>query len=342
MITRVHLSLRFSTLAAFALLLSGCGREEKAGARDNGLPAVQVRAATATAAATTRFHQATGTVVATDRARIAPRIMGAISSIPVALGQRVSKGELLVEISAREIEARLAQARSALAQTERDLKRESELLAKGASAATTVRSLEDQRRQMIAVVDEAESMLGYTRIVAPFDGTVARRPANEGDLAAPGVTVIEIDGTDRMRVEADVPGSLANLAVGTSLRVESGAQSAAGVLAEISSSADPQSRTVLAKIDLPAGSGFIPGQFVSVAIPAGEISPVLVPAAAVTRVGQIERVFVIENGRAVLRIVRTGATFGDSVELTAGLDAGEQVAITAAPLRDGQRVEVVP
>jgi RND family efflux transporter MFP subunit len=195
---------------------------------------------------------------------------------------------------------------------------------------------------MIAVVDEAESMLGYTRIVAPFDGTVARRPANEGDLAAPGVTVIEIDGTDRMRVEADVPGSLANLAVGTSLRVESGAQSAAGVLAEISSSADPQSRTVLAKIDLPAGSGFIPGQFVSVAIPAGEISPVLVPAAAVTRVGQIERVFVIENGRAVLRIVRTGATFGDSVELTAGLDAGEQVAITAAPLRDGQRVEVVP
>jgi RND family efflux transporter MFP subunit len=342
MTIRIRPALRFTTFTVLTLLVAACGKDKATDSRDEGLPAVQVRAATATATPVIRHHQATGTVVATDRARIAPKIMGTITRVPVALGQRVSKGDLLVEISAREIEARLAQARSALAQTERDLKRETELLEKGASAADTVRALEDQRREMLGVVEVAESLLAYTRILAPFDGTVARRPAFEGDLASPGVIVIEIDGNDRMRVEADVPESLATLKIGTSLRVAAGSQTATGVLTEISSAADPQSRTVLAKVDLPSDSGFIPGQFVSVSIPAGEVSPVVVPAGAVSRVGQIERVFVIENGRAVLRIVRTGAVAGDMVEITAGLDAGERVAIGGAVLRDGQRVEVLP
>jgi RND family efflux transporter MFP subunit len=329
-------------LTALALLLAACCREKSLGNDNVDAPAVQVRTATATAAATVRYQHATGTVVATDRARIAPKIMGTISRVPVARGQKVSKGELLIEISAGEIEARLAQARSALAQTERDLQRETDLLAKNASAADTVRAFEDRRRQMIAVVDEAESMLAYTRIVAPFDGTISRRPANEGDFATPGVTVIEIDGTDRMRVEAGVQESLADLTLGSSLRVSTGATEVNGILAEISSAADPQTRTVLAKIDLPDDSGFKPGQFVSVAIPAGEASPVVVPASAVSRVGQIERVFVIENGRAVLRIIRTGAISADSAEITAGLDAGEIVALGGTTLRDGQRVEVAP
>lgn len=340
--TQVRPVLRFTTLAALVLLVAACGREKTSGNGENDAPAVHVRTANATAAATVRYQDATGTVVATDRARIAPKIMGTIARVPVALGQKVSKGELLIEISAREIEARLAQARSALAQTERDLKRETELVAQGASAADTVRTLEDQHRQMLAVVDEAESMLGYTRILAPFDGTVSRRPAFEGDLATPGVTVIEMDGTDRMRVEAGVPESLANLTLGSSLRVSAGTAEVTGILAEISSAADPQTRTVLAKIDLPADSGLKPGQFVSVAIPAGEASPVVVPASAVSRVGQIERVFVIESGRAVLRIIRTGALSSDTAEITAGLDAGEVVALGGVTLRDGQRVEVAP
>ncbi|HUG10579.1 MAG TPA: efflux RND transporter periplasmic adaptor subunit [Opitutaceae bacterium] len=342
MMTQVRPVLRFTTLAALVLLVAACGREKTSGNGENDAPAVHVRTANATAAATVRYQDATGTVVATDRARIAPKIMGTIARVPVALGQKVSKGELLIEISAREIEARLAQARSALAQTERDLKRETELVAQGASAADTVRTLEDQHRQMLAVVDEAESMLGYTRILAPFDGTVSRRPAFEGDLATPGVTVIEMDGTDRMRVEAGVPESLANLTLGSSLRVSAGTAEVTGILAEISSAADPQTRTVLAKIDLPADSGLKPGQFVSVAIPAGEASPVVVPASAVSRVGQIERVFVIESGRAVLRIIRTGALSSDTAEITAGLDAGEVVALGGVTLRDGQRVEVAP
>jgi RND family efflux transporter MFP subunit len=342
MMTQVRRALRFTTLAALALLLAACSRDKTSGSGDNDAPSVQIRTATATATATVRYQDATGTIVATDRARIAPKVMGTIARVPVALGQKVYKGELLIEISAREVEARLAQARSALAQTERDLQRETDLLAKNASAADTVRTFEDRRRQMLAVVDEAESMLGYTRIVAPFDGTISRRPVNEGDFATPGITVIEMDGTDRMRVEAGVPESLANLTLGSSLRVSTGTTEVTGILAEISSAADPQTRTVLAKIDLPDDSGLKPGQFVSVAIPAGEASPVVVPASAVSRVGQIERIFVVENGRAVLRIIRTGAISVDTAEITAGLDAGEVVALGGVTLRDGQRVEVVP
>jgi RND family efflux transporter MFP subunit len=298
-----------------------------------------VRTAVATSSASQRYQVVTGTVIAADRAKIASKIMGTITRLPVVLGQVVKAGDLLVEIRADEIAARLDQARAALAQAEGDLERETRLLAQSASPADTVRNLEDRRRQMTAAVAEAESLLAYTRILAPFDGTVARRPANEGDLAAPGSTLLELDGSDRLQVETGVPESLASLSVDTALEVRAGHTSTEGKVEEIASSADPVSHTVPAKISLPAGAPFRPGQFVSVSIPAGTASPVVVPVDAVSRIGQIERVFVVEDSRANLRIIRTGATVGENIEVTAGLDACEIVITGGAAVRDGQRVE---
>lgn len=335
--------LRFGILAAAATLLAACSKERPGGSGGPELPAASIRTATATASPSLRFHEVPGTVVAVERARLAPKVMGTVELVPVALGGKVSKGDLLVKIAAREIEARLEQARAGLNQADRDLQRETALLSKNASTAETVRNLEDRHRQMLAMVSEAETMLGYTRIVAPFDGVVARKLVSEGDLASPGNTVIEVDGRSRLRVEAGVPESFASLPVGTLLPLHVDGVAFAGVLAELSSSAEPMSRTVLAKIDLPNGSPVRPGQYVRVSIPAGEASPVVVPLAAVTRLGQIERVFVIRDGRASLRIVRTGAVGEGGVEITAGLDAGETVATDGAGvLRDGQRVEVRP
>lgn len=322
-------------------MLAACGKEHAATSAADELPVAQIRTAVATAAASPRFLEVPGTVVATDRARLAPKVMGTIKSVPVALGQKVSRGDLLVEISAPEIEARVEQARAGLDQATRDLERETALLAKNASTAETVKNLQDRHRQMLAMVSEAETMLGYTRVVAPFDGVITRKPANEGDLASPGNTLIEMDGNARLRVEAGVPESVASLPLGTSLPVLADGVTLAGVLGEISPSAEPMSRTVLAKIDIPKDASVRPGQYVRVSIPAGNASPVVVPVAAVTRQGQIERAFVIQNNRASLRIVRTGAVVGENIEVTAGLDAGEIVATEGAmSLRDGQRVEV--
>lgn len=340
---RIHSSIRAGLAAAILLSLAACGKEQNVPATTGTLPTATIRAATATATETKRYQDTVGTVVAVDRAALAPKVMGTVESIPVALGQRVAKGDLLVKISAREIEARLEQARAGSNQAARDLTRESTLLEKGASTRQIVNDLQDRDRQMRAMVAEAETMLGYTRITAPFDGIVSRKLVNEGDLASPGEPVIEIDGGSRLRVEAGVAESLASIPLGTEIPMSSEGGSITGTLAEISSSSDPMSRTVLAKFDLPSGAAVRPGEFVKVGIPAGSTSPILVPAAAVSRRGQIERVHVIRDGRAVMRIVRTGARFGDDLEITAGLDAGEIVATEGVEtLRDGQPVEVRP
>jgi apolipoprotein N-acyltransferase len=68
-----------------------------------------------------------------------------------------------------------------------------------------------------------------------------------------------------------------------------------------------------------------------------------VPASAVSHFGQMERVFAVEHGRAVLRLVKTGRTVADRTEILAGLTAGETVVLAPpATLRDGQPVTPQP
>ena len=87
--------------------------------------------------------------------------------------------------------------------------------------------------------------------------------------------------------------------------------------------------------------GLRAGQFGRAAMPVGETSALRAPASAVVQRGQMELVFVVVNGHAQLRIVKTGKRIGDEVELVSGVDAGERVVVEgAATLVDGQPVEM--
>jgi RND family efflux transporter MFP subunit len=330
---------RFAVLL-LALLAAGCHREPVV---KPTLPAATVRTAEVVMRTELRRTELPGTVRAVERAALAPKVTGTIASLPIVLGQSVKRGDVLVRISANEIGARLAQAEANLAQARRDLERETGLLAKGASAAETVRSMEDRVRLMEATVAEARTMLAYTEITAPFDGVIARRLVNEGDLASPGIPLLEIENPALQRVEVEVPDGLTSVAVGASAPVRIGELELPGRVAEISPALDPVARTFLAKIDLPAGAAVRSGQFARVGWPAGEGQSLVVPATAVTTFGQMERVFVVANNTAVLRLVKSGARHGDDIEILAGLVAGERlVAAPSATLRDGQPVEVKP
>jgi RND family efflux transporter MFP subunit len=274
---------------------------------------------------------------------IAARIMGSVTRVPAALGARVAAGDVLVELSAAVIGARLDQARANLDQVDRELARENTLVTKGASSMESVRLLEDRRRAAAAAVAEATTFASYTTLTAPFAGVITRRSVEPGDLAAAGVPLLELEGTDHLRAELAVPESLPSLAVGSALRVIIDGDSVEGRLAEFSPAGDPATRTRLAKIDLPAGTVVRSGQFVRVAWPSGNEDALLVPANALTHFGQMEQVFVAENGRAQLRLIKTGGAIGDRVRVLAGLTAGESVVIAPpATLRDGQPLETKP
>jgi RND family efflux transporter MFP subunit len=329
---------------AAGLLLAGCGRASGPSLAAPVLPPAQVELASVRREAVAQLTGVTGTVRAVQRAQLAAKVMGAIDELPVALGQRVKAGDVLVRISAAEISARVLQAQSQLNVARRDLERERELLGKGASTADMVKGLEDRFAMTQAMVREAEAMLGYATVRAPFDGVVARKYANVGDLAAPGQPLLEVEGTEAFEVEAALPDSLAGgLVVGTRIGVQVPAASAAfaAAVTEISSSADAGAHTVLAKIAVPAGTTVRSGQFARVEVPGAAIRRLVVPATAVTSYGELERVFVRgTDGRAALRLVKTGDRAGDSVEVLSGLDEAEQVVARGAEnLREGQPLE---
>lgn len=311
------------------------------------LPAAPVRTAVARAETAPLLTEVSGMIRPLQRAQLAAKLMGAIEELPLTLGQRVRAGDVIARLAAGDINARLAQTQSQLNLVRRDLERERGLLAQGASTADTVRGLEDRLAVTQATVREAEVMLGYATIRAPFDGIVARKPAEAGDLATPGTTLVELEGTDAFQVEAAIPDSLAaTLAPNLTLTAEvpvTGLRFSV-TLAELSSAADADARSVLARFTVPAGVAVRSGQFVRLQLPGPPVRAILVPITALSVAGQMERVFVVgENQRAVLRIVKSGATRGDQVEILSGLDAGERLVVSPpAGLRDGQPLDLLP
>ena len=328
-------------------LIAGCSRREETAANSAlKLPPARVRVAVVQVENVPSFTEVTGTVRPVQRAMIAAKVMGTIEDLPVTLGQRVKAGDLLVKISAGEISAKVLQAQSQLNMARRDLERERDLLTKNASTSEMVKGLEDRFTMTQAMVNEAETMLGYATVRAPFDGVVARKLANAGDLAAPGQPLLEIEGTAAFQIEAGVPDSLAaRLAVGTPLAVEVPAAGVAftGTLVELSSASDAFARNVPAKISVPAGTAVRSGQYARVQVPGAPARTVLAPTAAVSTLGQMERVFVSAEKRAVLRLVKTGATRGDRVEILSGVAEGDRLVLNPPTgLREGQSLEVQP
>ncbi|MEZ5275964.1 MAG: efflux RND transporter periplasmic adaptor subunit [Opitutaceae bacterium] len=334
-----------SSAVVFIFAASACHRPAHESDALPDLPTIQVNTTTVEIQTVRGREEIPGTIRPVDRAMIAAKVIGTIDSLPVSLGQRVSRGDLLVSILAGEISAKVLQAQAQLDQASRDLARERELLTKGASTSETVSGLENRVRIMQAAVSEAETMLSYTRINAPFDGVITRKLVNEGDLASPGLPLVEIENPDRLQVEIDIPEMLAQtVVVGTEVEVvmPGGEWTGLARIKELAPAADPVSRTFHAKVTVPANTPVRSGQFARVRLPGRQIEAILVPTSAVSYFGQIERVYVVEGNRADLRIVKSGASYGDRVEILSGLGNGDIIVVNPpAGLVDGQPLEIL-
>ncbi len=327
-------------LAVF--MMNACSKHESGdsakGART--LPTVEVAVAESVGAEIPVRVVVTGVVRASERASVAPKVMGTIRSLPVDLGQSVKAGDLLVKIEAVEISAKVLQAQAQLTQAQRDLARERSLLEKGASTSEMVKNLTDRAAIMEAMLQEAEAMLSYTEIRAPFDGTVSQIFSDEGSLSAPGMPLLELQGMGGFEVEASIPESMVgDLEIGSTYEVSLPASEGRfeAVLKEVSSGFDVSSRTVAARFSLPEGAPTRAGQFAKLEVLSKARSAIVVPERAVSQVGQMERIFVAKNGVSELRLVKTGARFDGQVEVVAGLDAGESVVVESkSALVDGQ------
>jgi len=185
----------------------------------------------------------------------------------------------------------------------------------------------EQARQ---AVTEAEVAFGYGLIHAPQAGQVVERLVDPGDLAAPGRPLITLQQSESLRFEAAVPESLiAHTQPGAQLmvRIEAAGLDLEAPIEELVPAADPASRSFLVKLAVPSRPGLYPGMFGRLRIELGERPAVLVPAAAIRRIGQLELVTLEENGRRLRLHVKTGAVHDGLIEVLSGLDGSERLVV---------------
>ena len=333
-------------LLASSLLLAACSRHGTGNSPASVLPAVAVTVAPAKTLPHATVEDAVGTVRSRKRATLEARVSGRVSAFTAVPGQLVKAGEPLVTLDVQEIQAQVDQARAAQTQAARELARHKSLLAGNATTRQEFDAAEARSKVADAAVNEAETMLAYTSITAPFDGMVTRKLAEAGDLAMPGKPLLEIESPGDVRFETDLPeGLIERIQSGMKLKVTIPriADAMEGTVSEIAPVADAVSRTYLVKLDLPANPALRPGQFGRVSVPVKETAVLFVPQSAVQQRGQLELVHVVRDGKALLRLVKTGRRAGDRVEVLSGIEDGDQVVIkSAGELKDGQPVALQP
>lgn len=333
----------FTAVACVAFALSGCGQKPE-NAPPPARPTAIVRVQTVENKKRVATEEVVGTVRAKLRSVIEAKVSGKIEQMLVVPGQQVKAGESLAVIDAREVRARYDQAVAVRQQAEADLRRLTSLFEQKILSQAEFDGAQSKARVAIAAVTEAETLLSYTKVTAPFAGVITRKHADVGDLATPGKPLLDMEDSTALRLEADVPEAVVGkLTLGDKLPVRISAleKELEGVVSEIAPAADSGSRTFLVKLDLPTQPGLRGGQFGRVAMPVGETSALRVPVAAVVQRGQMEMVFIVSDGKAQLRLVKTGKRIGNEVELVSGVEAGEKVVTDgAAGLGDGQPVEV--
>jgi RND family efflux transporter MFP subunit len=331
-------------LSGLIALVAGCGKHhEPQATTGENLPPAAVRVQTIESIKQPAVEEVVGTVQPKLQAMVEAKVSGRITRLPVQLGQSVKQGDVLVELATQEIQARLDQANAAFRQAELDFNRTDNLRKQQAATQSELDGAQARYNVAKASVAEAEAVSGYARILAPFDGVVARKLADEGDLAMPGKPLLDLEGRAGLRLVADVPSLLASRVLPDSklaVRVDTLTDPITGTVAEISPAADPASRTVLMKVDLPETAGLSTGQFGRLAVPVGEATFLFVPPTALVRRGQLEILFVAADGKAQMRLVRTGKETPQRIEILTGLAPGESVVVEGAGnLRDGQPVQ---
>lgn len=208
------------------------------------------------------------------------------------------------------------------------LERQADLYASGAG----ISQAESAVMQAQANLDALDAGLRNAQSIAPFDSVVIRRNVEVGDTVQPGMPLMTVAFIQYLRIEADVPVRLAaGLSTGMIVpaRLDLGGVTVDAKVAQIFPVADPGRHTVKVKFDLPFETAGGPGMYVEVTVPDTSVptrnEPAL-PLEAVVWRGSLPSVFVVENGKPSLRLVRIGYPLSDGrISVVSGLTGGEQV-----------------
>jgi membrane fusion protein (multidrug efflux system) len=310
------------------------------GPRGGGMP-VAVVSRPVELQAVSRELRALGTARANESVEITAKSSNLVAAVRFRDGEQVQRGAVLVELDSAQARADLAVAEAALTESNSQYQRATELLPTQALSKSQFDQIVATRAANAARVDAARARLEDTVIRAPFGGRVGLRRVSVGSLISPGTVITTLDDTAIIKIAFAVPeNNLTSLRTGLAVTVTSTVypgRSFTGRVASLDSRIDATSRSMLVRAELPNGDGAIkPGMFLNVELRRDERMGVVVPEEAIVPEQNRQFVYVVTNGSASKREVRTGLRRPGSVEITEGLRAGERIVVEGTvKLREG-------
>lgn len=292
--------------------------------------------------------EALGSLKANENVELTSTVTELVTRINFEDGQRVVKGDVLVEMDADEELAEQAEEQSRIDEAQRQVNRLKPLIARGAASKSALderqRELQTARARMKAIL----SRINKRQITAPFDGVVGLRNISVGSLAQPGTQVTTIDDDSVMKLDFSVPEVfLSTLLAGVKIEATSAAYPEdvfRGEIASVDSRINPVTRAIIVRAHLDnALQKLKPGLLMQIALQKNPRQALVVPEEAVIANGRENSVWLIVEKNAVTVVERRPVSIGVRrdgwVEIRDGLISGQQV-VTHGTLRVRPGAEV--
>jgi RND family efflux transporter MFP subunit len=310
--------------------------------------------------------EALGNVTMMAGVAVRPRLDSEIVGVHFADGAYVKKGDLLITLDARAIEAQIAQAegnlgkdRAQLDGAERDFRRYTELVAK---AATPVVNLENAKTQAdtfraaiqadIAAMENLKVQLSYCRLTAPITGRISMAAVKVGNItrAADTLPIATINQmapiyatfTVPQRSLPDLRVAMAETGAPVAVIIPGDKRRARGTITMIENTIDPTTGLATVRATMPNEDEVLwPGTLVTVQVTLKTEESVVVPTAAVQVSQQGNFVFVVKDNVATVRLVKVARLLGTETVIETGVDSGDTVVTDGhLLLTNGARVTI--
>src|SRR5438105_13901772 len=196
-----------------------------------------------------------------------------------------------------------------------------------------------QRRSEVSL---AKQQLADTFVYSPLDGVVQEKKASAGEYLAAGAPVVSVVRVDPLRLRVDVPERESHsIRMGQSVRVtvEGDLESYLGYIKRLSPTISEQNRVLSVEADVRNNGRLRPGAFVKAEIVTNQTNTaVTVPPSALVTFAGIDKVIIVENGKALEKTVTVGRRGSDWIEIKAGVNVGQIVVVDPGNLQSGQAV----
>lgn len=330
-------------VALLALALIGCKAEPDAAPTEQ--PPVPVTTLKLQPTEWRDMLEAVGTAKAHESVVLTAKITETVRKINFSDGQKVSAGDVLVELTSGQQVAALAEAQAVAVDSASQYQRQQDLVSKGTISKSVFDTARASRDSNAARVNALRAQLADRVVTAPFSGVLGLRQVSIGALVTPGTIITTLDDISSIRFDFPVAEvHLATLTPGHEIVAHSIAfpdREFRGTVTSLDSRVDPISRAVLVRAEIPNDEGLLRGGMLLTAqVLQPERQTLVLPEIAVTQVGLESSVFRITSENAAESVkVKLGARRRGEVEIVEGLKAGDRIVIEGTVrLRDGSRV----